>query len=93
MKQRIKFRPIATFACHFGRIEFATASPGHQVMWQRRGSTDYRRVGWIDTDAQGRKTKPSNQLARFFMRKAVAEDEGKTPYFYCDQNIDPTLTK
>lgn len=59
------------------------------MLWTKTGTAtglpiaSARQVGLLEDQA------PTVKLARFFARKAVAEDQGKPPYFYCDQNIDP----
>ncbi|PWU21768.1 MAG: hypothetical protein C5B50_01020 [Verrucomicrobia bacterium] len=93
MKTPLKIRRVIAFTCARSRVEFVPAIPGFKVLWQKASSpvlagtfSHWRKVGWIDDP------RPTPALARFFIRKACAEDEGKTTYFYADQNIDPPET-
>jgi hypothetical protein len=82
----MKITRISGWTSPFGRVEFVPALPGVKVLWQKAGQVNYRLVYWGD------KLRPTLHNARFFIRKAVAEDQGKPPYFYSDQNIDPPST-
>jgi hypothetical protein len=82
----MKLTRIPCFNTAFGRLEFFPAQPGHKIFWQPAGKTDYRRVHWTLEP-------PTPKLARFFIRKAVAEDRGLPPHTFTDANIDPPESK
>ncbi len=83
----MKLSTVAAYACEFGRLEFQPveqAPHGYKVWWRKTGQDAFRRVAWIDRDQR-----PNLKLARFFIRKAVAQDRGEPEHKYCDSNTDP----
>jgi hypothetical protein len=78
----------------FGVVEFLPAQPGHKVFWSTGvGKALAIGPGWLLPSAPRKLAwitdPPTAKLARFFARRAVAEDQGLPPYTYTDRNTDP----
>ena len=85
----MKLTRIQAFACPFGRLEFIPAQPGFRALWRASGQDTFRQVAWFESETWQAWSKKRLALARWCVRKAVAEDQGKPPYSYCDTNTDP----
>lgn len=78
----MKVTRIYSYACiPYGIVTFRPVCSGFEAQWSCRWP-EQRSAGFTDH-------KPSSKLARFFARKAIAEDRGLPPYIFTDSNTDP----